>query len=164
MAIPRPASDRIEIDFSIIFGIDTCHLQQSQQQISIDANSWIMFQFLFFHPYLKATRDHTNPIRLEYVLGLRISLRQTMIKIKRVITLAGGIIFPALESAAPAAAFGCNSAVELDPSLLNPVPACPSFSLSSSPAKLKSPPPKSPVCGVASVKKIIIFFKFWLII
>jgi len=91
-------------------------------------------------------------MRLEYVLGFRISLRQTMINIKRVITLAGGIFLLPPESGA-SAAFGCNSAVELDPSLLSPVG--PSFSLWSSspsplPAKLKSSPAKSPsCCGIA---------------
>lgn len=77
-------------------------------------------------------------MRLEYVLGFLMSLRQTMIRIRRVITLAGGNCFPPPVSAPPLP-FGCNSAVELDPSLLSP-PA-PSFSLSSSPsfpAKLNS--------------------------
>lgn len=30
MAIPRPASDKMEIESSIIFGIDTCHLEQNK--------------------------------------------------------------------------------------------------------------------------------------
>nr|KYP34234.1 hypothetical protein KK1_044838 [Cajanus cajan] len=52
-------------------------------------------------------RDHTTPIRLEYVFGLRISFLHTMISIRRVITLAGGMCFPP--------DFLCSSAV--DPSL-----------------------------------------------
>lgn len=95
---------------------------------------------------LYAMRAQTRPMRLEYVLGLRMSLRHTMIKIKRVITLAGGICFPTPESGAPVV-FGCSSAVELEPSLLSIVG--PSFwSPSSSPpstlpAKLNASPPKS---------------------
>lgn len=57
-----------------------------------------------------------TPMRLEYVFGLRISFRQTMISMRRVITLAGGMCF-----AVVATVFvGCSSAVELDPSLFSP--------------------------------------------
>lgn len=76
-----------------------------------------------------------------------------MIKMRRVITLAGGICLPAPDSGAPNI-FGCSSAVELDPSLDSPMG--PSFSLSSSPStplfptKVKSSPPKSSASGIAS--------------
>lgn len=89
----------------------------------------------------KEMRDQMRPMRLEYVLGLRISFRHTIIKIRRVITLAGGICFPAPNSWSgpiPPPAFGCSSAVELDPSLLSPVgPSSPS----PFPPKLNASPP-----------------------
>lgn len=31
MAIPRPASDKMEMDFSTIFGIATCHLSHKMK-------------------------------------------------------------------------------------------------------------------------------------
>lgn len=55
--------------------------------------------------YRNEMSDQINPIRLEYVLGFLISFRQTMIRIKRVITLAGGISFEFTPSGAPAETF-----------------------------------------------------------
>ncbi|RDX62717.1 hypothetical protein CR513_58918, partial [Mucuna pruriens] len=73
-------------------------------------------------------------MRLEYVLGLRISFLHTMMSMRRVMTLAGGMCFPAEDSPAPEA-FGWSSTVELEPNLLSPLG--PSFSFSSS---IGSPP------------------------
>jgi hypothetical protein len=57
------------------------------------------------------------------VLGLRISLRHTIMRISRVITLAGGIwcgrAAPASGYPPASASLGCSSAVELDPSFVS---------------------------------------------
>ena len=78
------------------------------------------------------------------MLGLRISFLHTIISMRRVITLAGGMCFPATATAD----FGCSSAVELEPSLFKP--PGPAFSPSSSacspslPGNFNSSPPNSP--------------------
>ncbi|KAF1875225.1 hypothetical protein Lal_00007841 [Lupinus albus] len=68
-------------------------------------------------------------MRLEYVLGLRISFLHTIMSMRRVITLVGGIYF-VLPVPAAAVASGCSSAVELEPSLFCPLGS--SFSPSNS--------------------------------
>ena len=77
-------------------------------------------------------------------MGLRISFLHTIISMRRVITLAGGMCFPAPATAA----FGCSSAVELDPNLLSPAgPAFPPSSSACSPSfagNFNSSPPNSP--------------------
>ena len=61
------------------------------------------------------TKDQVRPMRLEYVLGFLISFRHTIIRMSLVMTLAGGMavgLFSIL-----AMDLGCNSVVELEPSL-----------------------------------------------
>jgi hypothetical protein len=62
-------------------------------------------------------------MRLEYVLGLRISLRHTIMRMSRASTLAGGIwcgrAAPASGYPPASASLGCSSAVELDPSFVS---------------------------------------------
>ena len=128
-----------------------------KESIQYNDSYWRNWHSLLAHR--KQTRDQIRPMRLEYVFGFRISLRQTMIKIRRVMTLAGGICL-LTPGTRLSATFGCSSAVEVDPSLHSPM--CPSFSLSSSsafspppppPPKLKSSPPKSSIPGIAFQKQ-----------
>jgi hypothetical protein len=60
-------------------------------------------------------------MRLEYVLGLRISFRHTMMRMSRVITLAGGIWCGLADPGYPPAfaSLGHSSVVELDPSFVS---------------------------------------------
>lgn len=62
--------------------------------------------------YRKEMSDQISPMRLEYVLGFLISFRHTMIRIRRVITLAGGISLEFPPSGAPAETFPWSSPVE----------------------------------------------------
>lgn len=70
-----------------------------------------------------------------------------MMRMRRVMTLAGGMCLAPPPSAVAMPVFVFISAEELDPILFNIVG--PSLS-SSPPAKLKSSPPNSPLCGIAS--------------
>jgi hypothetical protein len=108
-----------------------------------------------FVAYRNATRDQARPMRLEYVLGLRISLRHTMISIRRVITLAGGICCAAEPAPPPPSSFARSSAVEhLDPSFVScSGPAASPASASSAvvlPPDLKPKPSASPVAVTAA--------------
>ncbi|URE23038.1 hypothetical protein MUK42_15765 [Musa troglodytarum] len=89
MAIPRPASESMEMDFSTTFGMEMFHLYAKINDSIII--SIIIDYELGGGTHRKATRDQRRPMRLEYVLGLRTSLRHTMIRIRRVMTPAGGI-------------------------------------------------------------------------
>lgn len=68
--------------------------------------------------YLKDTRDQIRPMMLAYVLGFLINFRQTIINIKRIITLAAGICF-ADPSSGTATVLGlCSAAAESKPSFI----------------------------------------------
>ncbi|THU70890.1 hypothetical protein C4D60_Mb08t29760 [Musa balbisiana] len=89
MAIPRPASESMEMDFSTTFGMVMFHLHAKINDTIIIII--IIDYVLGGGTHRKATRDQRRPTRLEQVLGLRTSLRHTMIRIRRVMTPAGGI-------------------------------------------------------------------------
>lgn len=105
MAMPSPASDSMEIDFAIMAGISTFHLQGATQHSTTiiqngkgktNKNEWYQQQNMKCErdfPYLNETRDQVRPIRLEYVLGFLMSFLHTIINISLVITLAGGMVF-----------------------------------------------------------------------
>lgn len=69
MAIPRPASERIEIDLAIIAGISMFHLQRSRhkklqmgwvpEQVQVSGIRGLIIA------YLNETRDQVRPMRLE---------------------------------------------------------------------------------------------------
>ncbi|BAS95486.1 Os05g0576950, partial [Oryza sativa Japonica Group] len=77
MAMPNPASERMEIDLATMIGI-----------VSL--------------LYRNAMSDQVRPMRLAYVLGFRISRRQTVVRMSRSITPAGAFCCP-LARSAPAA-------------------------------------------------------------
>jgi hypothetical protein len=69
MAIPRPASDRIDIEWAIIWGISKSHLLyckcfqvMQQDKSSKQKKNYGLYSLA---PYLNETRDHVSPIRLE---------------------------------------------------------------------------------------------------
>jgi hypothetical protein len=68
--------------------------------------------------YLKARRDQTTPTMLEYVLGLRMSLRNVMTEMSLTITIVGGMSFLS-SSSSSSGSLGLSSVVEVEPNLSN---------------------------------------------
>lgn len=153
IAIPRPASDKMCTDLYSITGIWKCHLHmegknnnnstevrhtQNLLQLRrcqtlflskiLETNEQIEVKSFFqAQKYLKAIRDQMTPMRLEYVLGLRMSLRNVMTEMSFTITIVGGMLF--FMSSSSCGSLGLSSAVDVEPNLSKRGPSSSSSSI-----------------------------------
>ncbi len=81
-------------------------------------DTWLIYTFCKTPVYLKARRDQTTPTMLEYVLGLRMSLRNVMTEMSLTITIVGGMSF-LFSSSSSSGSLGLSSVVEVEPNLSN---------------------------------------------